>query len=97
MHMVTFKSAGDADEELAKRGFVCKNTKDNRSNPGARNARASTECKLQDGRTFKIALSQVLLSSPSGDKKKTTAFLASTFRKAAYFRLPTRLANSPSI
>lgn len=58
MHMVTFKSAGDADEELAKRGFVCTTTKNDRSNPGNRNIRASMECKLQDGRKFQIALSQ---------------------------------------
>jgi hypothetical protein len=58
MHMVTFKSAGDADEELAKRGFVCKSTKDDRSNPGERAIRAKMECELQDGRKFQIALSQ---------------------------------------
>jgi hypothetical protein len=58
MHMVTFKSAGDADEELAKRGFVCKRTKDDRSNPGERAIRAKMECELQDGRKFQIALSQ---------------------------------------
>ncbi|EAW32223.1 hypothetical protein GP2143_13246 [marine gamma proteobacterium HTCC2143] len=62
MHMVTFKSAGDADEELAKRGFVCKSTKDDRSNPGERAIRAKMECELQDGRKFQIALSQEVAS-----------------------------------
>jgi hypothetical protein len=58
MHMVTFKSAGDADEELAKRGFVCTTTKNDPSNPGNRDIRASMECRLQDGRKYQIALSQ---------------------------------------
>jgi hypothetical protein len=58
MHMVTFKSAGDADEELAKRGFVCTTTKNDPSNPGNRGIRASMECRLQDGRKYQIALSQ---------------------------------------
>jgi hypothetical protein len=58
MHMVTFKSAGDADKELAKRGFVCTSKDYDRGNPGQRAIRASMECELQDGRKFQIALSQ---------------------------------------
>jgi hypothetical protein len=62
MHMVTFKSAGDADEELAKRGFVCTSKDDDRGNPGQRAIRAKMECELQDGRKFQIALSQEVAS-----------------------------------
>ena len=62
MHMVTFKSAGDANEELAKRGFVCTSKNDDRANPGQRAKRASMECVLQDGRKFQIALSQEVAS-----------------------------------
>jgi hypothetical protein len=62
MHMVTFKSAGDADKELAKRGFVCTSKDDDRGNPGQRAIRAKMECELQDGRKFQIALSQEVAS-----------------------------------